>query len=126
MSLPGVFKKPLVPLIVSQAKKRGCKPKLSNTELEQRAQIADDVILEISQSQAKKAKKTLKLLASPSETVSTNPVNFVEPKTRKALALILNFSQLQPETQAALMEEDERLNRLRKSKKVNIIKFNLI
>ena len=101
-------------------------PKLSNTELEQRAQIADDVILEISQSQAKKAKKTLKLLASPSETVSTNPVNFVEPKTRKALAPILNFSQLQPETQAALMEEDERLNRLRKSKKVNIIKFNLI
>lgn len=63
--------------------------------------MTDDVISEISQSQAK---KTLKLLASSSETVSTN---FVEPKTRKALTPILNFSQLQPETQAALVEEDE-------------------
>jgi len=121
MSFPSVFKKPLVPLIVAEAKKRGRKPKLSNTELEQRAKMADDVISEISQSQAKKAKKTIKLLASSSETVSTNPVNFVDPKTRKALAPILNFSQLQPETQAALVEEDERLNRLRKSKRVNII-----
>jgi hypothetical protein len=58
MSFPSVFKKPLVPLIVAEAKKRGRKPKLSNTELEQRAKMADDVISEISQSQAKKAKKT--------------------------------------------------------------------